>query len=87
MVRWSRAGAYTFQITITKTYNVTNLFEDIKGLYRIAGLKGQQVRLILAMTFARIAFISVIERTLMEAQLACAEPALLQNASQVKWAH
>ena len=24
------AGAYTFQITITKTYNVTNLLEDIK---------------------------------------------------------
>ena len=39
----SIAGAYIFQITITKTYNVTNLFEDIKGLYKIAGLKGQQV--------------------------------------------
>ena len=24
------AGAFTFQITITKTYNVTNLLEDIK---------------------------------------------------------
>lgn len=33
------AGAYTFQITITKTYNVTNLFEDIKGLYKIAAFK------------------------------------------------
>ena len=43
-VLWCTAGAYTFQITITKTYNVTNLFEDIKGLYRIAGLKGQQVQ-------------------------------------------
>eukprot|EP00879_Flechtneria_rotunda_P026528 GHRR01028292.1.p1 GENE.GHRR01028292.1~~GHRR01028292.1.p1 ORF type:complete len:1302 (+),score=429.83 GHRR01028292.1:91-3906(+) len=36
-------GAYTFQITITKTYNVTNLFEDIKALYKIAGFKGQPV--------------------------------------------
>jgi hypothetical protein len=25
------------QITVTKTYNVTNLFEDIKALYKIAG--------------------------------------------------
>ena len=39
-----RSGAYTFQITITKTYGVTNLFEDFKVLYKIAGLKGQQVR-------------------------------------------
>lgn len=36
-------GAYTFQITVTKTYNVTNLFEDIKALYKIAGFKGQPV--------------------------------------------
>ena len=36
-------GAYTFQITITKTYNTTNLFEDIKGLYKIAAVKGQPV--------------------------------------------
>ena len=26
-----------------KTYNVTNLFEDLKGLYKIAGFKGQKV--------------------------------------------
>ena len=31
------------QITVTKTYNVTNLFEDIKSLYKIAGFKGQSV--------------------------------------------
>ncbi len=37
------AGAYPFQITITKTYNTSNLFEDIKGLYKIAGFKGQPV--------------------------------------------
>ena len=37
------AGAVTFQPTITKTYNTTNLLEDIKALYRLAGLKGQKV--------------------------------------------
>lgn len=40
------AGAYTFQITITKTYNVTNLLEDIKALYKIAAFKGQPVAFI-----------------------------------------
>lgn len=40
------AGAYTFQITITKSYNLTNLFEDIKALYKIAGFKGQPVAFI-----------------------------------------
>ena len=40
------AGAYPFQITVTKTYNITNLFDDIKALYKIAGLKGQPVAFI-----------------------------------------
>ena len=40
------AGAVPFQITITKTYNVTNLFEDIKGMYKNAGFKGQPVAFI-----------------------------------------
>ena len=40
------AGAVTFQIQLTKTYNTTNLLEDIKGLYKIAGLKGQKVAFI-----------------------------------------
>ena len=40
------SGAVTFQIQITKTYNATNLLEDIKGLYKIAGLKGQKVAFI-----------------------------------------
>ena len=43
---WCYTGAYTFQITITKTYNTTNLFEDIKALYRMAGVKGQRVAFI-----------------------------------------
>lgn len=33
-------------MTITKTYNVGNLMEDLKGLYKIAGLKGQPVAFI-----------------------------------------
>lgn len=36
-------GAHTFQVTLTKTYNLTNFLEDIKELYRIAGLKGKKV--------------------------------------------
>lgn len=40
------AGAHTFQITVTKTYNVTNLLEDIKAMYKIAGFKGQPVAFI-----------------------------------------
>jgi len=34
------------QITVTKTYNTTNLFEDIKALYKVAGVKGQPVAFI-----------------------------------------
>ena len=40
------AGAFPFQITITKTYNVTSLMEDLKTIYKIAGLKGQPVAFI-----------------------------------------
>ena len=40
------AGAYPFQITITKAYNVTSLMEDLKIIYKIAGLKGQPVAFI-----------------------------------------
>ena len=40
------AGATPFQVTITKTYNATNLLEDIRGLYKLAALKGQKVAFI-----------------------------------------
>jgi len=32
-----------FQISLTKTYNLTNLMEDVKGLYELAGPGGQSV--------------------------------------------
>lgn len=37
------AGAQAFQIQLTKTYSVANLLEDIKGLYKLAGVKGVKV--------------------------------------------
>ncbi|KAL4452763.1 hypothetical protein ABPG75_008425, partial [Micractinium tetrahymenae] len=64
------AGAYTFQITITKTYNVTNLLEDIRGLYKIAGLKGQPVCFIF--TDAEVkdeAFLEYINQLLMTGEI------------------
>jgi dynein heavy chain len=36
-------GAMPFQITLTKQYNLNSLYEDLRLLYRQAGLKGQKV--------------------------------------------
>ena len=37
------AGNFTFQVTITKTYNNANLLEDLKLLFRTAGVQGRGV--------------------------------------------
>eukprot|EP00217_Crustomastix_stigmatica_P013603 CAMPEP_0183798542 /NCGR_PEP_ID=MMETSP0803_2-20130417/19119_1 /TAXON_ID=195967 /ORGANISM="Crustomastix stigmata, Strain CCMP3273" /LENGTH=4519 /DNA_ID=CAMNT_0026043227 /DNA_START=42 /DNA_END=13598 /DNA_ORIENTATION=- len=61
----------TFQIVVTKTYNQTNLFEDIKGMYKIAGFKGQKVAFIF--TDAEVkeeGFLEFINQILMTGEVA-----------------
>ncbi len=37
------AGFTTFQITITKTYNMNSLLDDIRSLYKLCGQKGEKI--------------------------------------------
>lgn len=65
------AGAQAFQITITKTYGVANLFEDIKAMYKVAGFKGQPVCFIF--TDAEVkdeAFLEYVNQLLMTGEVA-----------------
>jgi dynein heavy chain len=65
------SGAFTFQITISKQYNQVALFEDLKALYKVAGLKGQKVCFIF--TDAEIkdeGFLEFINQILMTGEVA-----------------
>ena len=64
-------GAFTFQITISKQYNQSALFEDLKSLYKVAGLKGQKVAFIF--TDAEVkeeSFLEFINQILMTGEVA-----------------
>lgn len=40
------SGNEVFQITLTRTYGMTNLQEDLKSMYKVTGLKGKPLTFI-----------------------------------------
>ena len=75
------AGAFPFQIQVTKTYNQANLFEDLKSLYKISGLKGQKVAFIF--TDAEVkeeSFLEYLNQLLMTGEVAGLFPKEEQDA-------
>ena len=64
------AGAFPFQIQITKTYNQANLFEDLKSLYKVAGLRARRLRLSSPTPRSRRSFLEYINQILMTGEVA-----------------
>ncbi|KAK9794950.1 hypothetical protein WJX73_010224 [Symbiochloris irregularis] len=64
------AGAYTFQPTITKQYNTSNLLEDIKNLYKVAAFRGTPVVFIFSDSEVKEeAFLEYINQLLMTGEV------------------
>ena len=67
------AGAAPVQIQITKTYNVMNLFDDLKAMFRLAGLKGKEGKVAFIFTDADVkeeSFLEYINQLLMTGEVA-----------------
>ena len=45
------AGAVPFQIAPSRAYGPANFLEDMKGLFRLAGVKGQSVAFIIRLVW------------------------------------
>ncbi|GBG77441.1 hypothetical protein CBR_g23890 [Chara braunii] len=64
------SGAYPVQLTITKTYSIPNLLDDIKGMYKVAGFKGQAVAFIFSDTEVKEeSFLEYVNQMLMTGEV------------------
>jgi hypothetical protein len=78
----ARNATHTPHTNRPQTYNVSNLLEDIKGLYKVAGFKGQSVCFLFTDTEVKDeAFLEYINQLLMTGEVAgawlCTRAALL----------